>query len=67
MNLLEISGTNFTWGDSCKSLAHLVQLVSELEDKGIGLVSLNDPIDTTAQSRLVFRNFASLADFEIRC
>ena len=48
-----------------RSLAHLVQLVSELEQKGIGLISLNDPIDTTtAQGRLVFRIFASLAEFE---
>jgi len=34
-------------------------------EKGIGLKSLQDPIDTTnAQGRLVFNIFASLAEFE---
>lgn len=48
-----------------RSLAHLVDLVGQLEDKGVGLISLNDPVDTTtAQGRLVFRIFASLAEFE---
>jgi len=48
-----------------RSLTHLVQLVMDLESRGIGLISLNDPVDTTtAQGRLVFRIFASLAEFE---
>ncbi len=48
-----------------RSLAHLVQLVTDLESRGVGLISLNDPVDTTtAQGRLVFRIFASLAEFE---
>jgi DNA invertase Pin-like site-specific DNA recombinase len=48
-----------------RSLAHLVDLVNSLESQGIGLISLNDPVDTTtAQGRLVFRIFASLAEFE---
>lgn len=48
-----------------RSLAHLVELVTTLESRGIGLISLNDPIDTTtAQGRLIFRIFASLAEFE---
>lgn len=48
-----------------RSLTHLVGLVTELESRGIGLISLNDPVDTTtAQGRLVFRIFASLAEFE---
>ena len=48
-----------------RSLPHLVELVTSLEARGIGLISLNDPIDTTtAQGRLVFRIFASLAEFE---
>lgn len=34
-------------------------------DKGVGLKSLNDPIDTsTSQGRLIFNIFASLAEFE---
>jgi len=48
-----------------RSLKHLVDLVSTLMEKGIGLKSLQDPIDTTnAQGRLVFNIFASLAEFE---
>jgi len=48
-----------------RSLAHLIGLVSDLEERQIGLLSLNDPVDTTTpQGRLVFRIFASLAEFE---
>lgn len=48
-----------------RSLRHLVELASELLDKGAGLKSLNDPIDTTTpQGRLIFNIFASLAEFE---
>jgi DNA invertase Pin-like site-specific DNA recombinase len=48
-----------------RSLRHLVELVGDLAVRGIGLQSLNDPIDTTsAQGRLVFNLFASLAEFE---
>lgn len=48
-----------------RSLAHLVWLVGELSGRGIGLKSLNDPVDTsTSQGRLVFNIFASLAEFE---
>ncbi len=48
-----------------RSLKHLVSLVSALIDKGVGLKSLNDPIDTTSsQGRLIFNIFASLAEFE---
>lgn len=49
----------------CRSLYHLIEIVTLLEQQYIGLVSLNDPIaTTTAQSRLVFCIFASLAEFE---
>ena len=48
-----------------RSLRHLVELVAELNQKEVGLKSLNDPIDTTtAQGRLIFNIFASLAEFE---
>lgn len=48
-----------------RSLKHLVELVNELMNKDVGLQSLNDPIDTTtAQGRLTFNIFASLAEFE---
>ena len=48
-----------------RSLKHLVELVGSLMERKVGLLSLNDPIDTTsAQGRLVFNLFASLAEFE---
>lgn len=48
-----------------RSLKHLVETVSGLLQKEIGFQSLNDPIDTTtAQGRLIFNIFASLAEFE---
>jgi len=48
-----------------RSLRDLVDLVSTLMDKDVGLKSLHDPIDTTSsQGRLVFNIFASLAEFE---
>lgn len=48
-----------------RSLAHLVELVSELQGRGVGFLSLSDAIDTTsAGGRLVFHIMASLAEFE---
>ena len=48
-----------------RNLAHLIQLATTKKKKKIGLISLNDPIDTsTAQGRMVFGIFASLAEFE---
>jgi len=48
-----------------RSLKHLLELVSELERRGAGLISLTDAINTTsAQGRLIFNLFASLAEFE---
>jgi len=48
-----------------KNLSHLIQLATTLMNKKIGLISLNDPIDTsTAQGRMIFGIFASLAEFE---
>ena len=48
-----------------RSLKHLVELINDLREREIGLQSLNDPIDTaTAQGRLSFYLFASLAEFE---
>ena len=46
-------------------MRHLIGLVEELNEREIGLISLNDPIDTTsAQGRLVFNIFICLAEFE---
>jgi DNA invertase Pin-like site-specific DNA recombinase len=48
-----------------RSLRDLVNLVTEIQDKGAGLKSLNDSIDTTTpQGKLTFHLFASLAEFE---
>lgn len=48
-----------------RSLRHLVDLMGQFNAKNVGLQSLNDPIDTTsAQGRLLFNLFASLAEFE---
>lgn len=48
-----------------RSLKHLVNLIAELHQRGVGFHSLSDSINTTtAQGRLVFNIFASLAEFE---
>ena len=48
-----------------RSLKHLLELTSDFGKRGIGLVSINDHINTTtAQGRLIFNIFASLAEFE---
>ncbi len=48
-----------------RPLLHLIEVVTTLMAKGIGLKNLQDPIDTTsAQGRFIFNVFASLAEFE---
>jgi DNA invertase Pin-like site-specific DNA recombinase len=48
-----------------RSLKHLVELVLSFQEKQIQFVSLQDHLDTTtAQGRLMFNLFASLAEFE---
>ncbi len=48
-----------------RSLADLVHLVTEIQEKGAGLLSLNDNIDTTTpQGKLTFHIFAAIAEFE---
>jgi len=48
-----------------RSLKDLIDLVSKFNEMGVGLKSINDPIDTTtAQGKLIFNIFASLAEFE---
>lgn len=43
----------------------MVKLVNEIQDKGCGLVSLKENIDTnTPTGKLTFHLFASLAEFE---
>jgi DNA invertase Pin-like site-specific DNA recombinase len=48
-----------------RSLRHLLDTVTNLNDRGIGLVSLSESIDTsTSAGRLIMHVFASLAEFE---
>src|SRR5215467_1959908 len=49
-----------------RSLRHLIDLVDELHGRHVGLKSLNDGgLDTTtANGKLIFNIFASLAEFE---
>jgi DNA invertase Pin-like site-specific DNA recombinase len=48
-----------------RSLKNLVELTNLLIEKGVGLQSLQDPVDTTtSHGRLTFNIFASLAEFE---
>lgn len=48
-----------------RSLRHLIDLVKSFEDKKVKFISLQDSINTsTAQGRLIFNIFASLAEFE---
>ena len=48
-----------------RNLKHLVETVETLKERGVGFVSIQDQHDTTtANGRLVFGIFASLAAFE---
>ena len=48
-----------------RSLRHLLDVVAELEERGVALRSLTESIDTsTTGGRLVFHVFAALAEFE---
>ena len=48
-----------------RSLAHLIQLLCDLEKRDIGFQSLSETIDTTtAGGRLIFHMMAALAEFE---
>ena len=48
-----------------RSLRHLIEVVKDLEERQVSLVSLTESIDTsTPGGRLVFHVFASLAEFE---
>ena len=48
-----------------RSLHHLIDTVTELEQRGIGFKSLQENIDTTTSGgKLVFHIFGSLAEFE---
>ena len=67
LNQIESNDTLVIWklDRMGRSLHHLIKVVTELMEKNISIVSLNDPIDTTnIQGKLMFNIFASLAEFE---
>ena len=46
-------------------MKHLVEVIGNLEDRGVGFRSLTEGVDsTTPTGRLVFHVFAALAEFE---
>ncbi|TCO70639.1 recombinase family protein [Marinisporobacter balticus] len=48
-----------------RSLKHLIELVENLDEDGVGFISLKENIDTTTSTgKLVFHIFAALAEFE---
>lgn len=48
-----------------RSLPHLIETVSLLEERGVGFKSLQEAIDTTTSGgRLIFQIFGALAEFE---
>jgi DNA invertase Pin-like site-specific DNA recombinase len=48
-----------------RSLAHLIEIISHLEEQGIGFRSISEAIDTTtASGRLLFHVMGALAEFE---
>jgi DNA invertase Pin-like site-specific DNA recombinase len=48
-----------------RSLRHLIDTITDLQERGVGFKSLTENIDTTTSGgRLVFNIFASLAEFE---
>jgi DNA invertase Pin-like site-specific DNA recombinase len=48
-----------------RTLKHLIALITDLSDHGIGFVSLQEHIDTTTSGgKLIFHIFGALAEFE---
>src|SRR5438270_3892916 len=48
-----------------RSLSHLIETVSQLQQQGIGFRSLQEQIDTTTSGgKLIFHVFGALAEFE---
>ena len=67
MEMLRIGDTLVVWrlDRLGRSLKHLIEMVTKLEERKIGFRSLTESIDTTtAGGRLIFHIFGALAEFE---
>jgi DNA invertase Pin-like site-specific DNA recombinase len=68
LKCLQTEATLIVWRLDClgRSLRHLLEVVGQLTEQGIGFRSVRDgAIDTTASTgKLVFHIFAALAEFE---
>ena len=50
-----------------RNLKHLIEIVDDLENRGIGFVSITEGFNTTTNGdKLVFQIFRALAEFEIK-
>lgn len=48
-----------------RSLKHLIEIISQLQERGIGFKSIQESIDTTTSGgKLIFHVFGALAEFE---
>ena len=67
MNYLREGDTLVVWrlDRLGRSMKHLVELVTQMEEKGIGFRSLTEAMDTTTSGgKLIFHIFGALAEFE---
>ena len=67
LDILRAGDTLVVWrlDRLARSLKHLIELISHLEDNKIGFKSITETIDTTTTGgRLVFHIFGALAEFE---
>ncbi len=47
-----------------RSLSHLLAIITDLAERGVGFRSLTEGMDTTTQGKLLFSVFGALAEFE---
>jgi len=67
LDMLRAGDTLVVWrlDRLARSLKHLIELISHLEENKIGFKSITESIDTTTPSgRLIFHIFGALAEFE---
>jgi len=67
MDILRTGDTLVVWrlDRLARSLKHLIELITHLEENKIGFKSINEAIDTTTSGgKLIFHIFGALAEFE---